>query len=807
MKKSITTRITALTAALALIAGSAASCGKKEDANNGKVKTAQELMAASYKAVEIDTDVDRISNIDKIDENRVLISTYSDDSSVPTFYISDNEFKDFTPINIDFNVKKEDEVYFNTAVSPDGDIVAIATFTDYGDQEKPNFEDPDFDYEKFDFEEFYSHVKYDYKMYTVDLEGNIKSENDVKGLDEYVDEDGNVSIGSMYPCGSGKVICEIYGVENSYVVLDADGKVSGELEGLDTNYIESITLIDAETIAAAGYFKNYDTAVKYVDVNTLKQKGDTVDIKKAGLSDELGKLFPGSGDYKFLMSTSAALCGIKEDGSGEEIINWLDSDLGNGGVSSIIAMENGDYVIAYQSYESEGYRAGCTLYRLTKRDVSEMENTKVITIGVMYDNYDVKSKVQAFNKSHEGVRFKMVNYSKYDDYDEEAERYISSGEEQLKKDIVSGNAPDMIVCQNQAIIKNLANKGLFVDLGEYLSKDSDIKTDDIMPNVLEACKIGGKTLSLPTAFQIQTYAIKAKNFDKDTWTVDEMIDTYKKMPEGTSLTYLDSKETISEMLLSSICGCIDYEKRTCSFDSPEFKRFLDFADEFPKEDELIDWEDQKAVDEMFNNDNFMKDKQLIDNVYLYDFESYISQYKGRFGDEDVKFIGGPSVGGNGGVLQLSESLAILTNSTDKDTCWELIKEFFKTPEEDDDKVGMNRYYIGGFPTIKSKFEKMADDATKKPYYIDENGKKVEYNYSYYDQSKNKAVDVDPLTEDEKKKIVDYIMNTTTIVDNFDPEIQNIIMEEAEAFFEGEKKSDEVISNLQNRISILLSEQG
>jgi len=33
------------------------------------------------------------------------------------------------------------------------------------------------------------------------------------------------------------------------------------------------------------------------------------------------------------------------------------------------------------------------------------------------------------------------------------------------------------------------------------------------------------------------------------------------------------------------------------------------------------------------------------------------------------------------------------------------------------------------------------------------------------------------------------------------------MEEAEAFFEGEKKSDEVISNLQNRISILLSEQG
>ena len=50
-------------------------------------------------------------------------------------------------------------------------------------------------------------------------------------------------------------------------------------------------------------------------------------------------------------------------------------------------------------------------------------------------------------------------------------------------------------------------------------------------------------------------------------------------------------------------GCIDYEKRTCSFDSPEFKKFLDFANEFPKQDELIDWDDQKAVNEMFNNDN------------------------------------------------------------------------------------------------------------------------------------------------------------------------------------------------------------
>ena len=287
-------------------------------------------------------------------------------------------------------------------------------------------------------------------------------------------------------------------------------------------------------------------------------------------------------------------------------------------------MDDGDYVIAINDYQSGDYGNGATLYKLTKRDASEMENTKVITVGVLYDDWAVKEKISAYNKKNDDVRFKMVDYSKYDNYEEETGKTLSSGADQLKKDIVSGNAPDMIVSYNGAIISSLYNKGLFVDLYEYMDKDSDINKDDIMPNVLNACEIDGKLLSLPTSFKVQTYASQGKKFDKEKWTPDDMIETYKNLPDGMRLTYLDSKETISEMLLSSICGCIDYEKRTCSFDSPEFKKFLDFANEFPKQDELIDWEDQRAVNEMFTEDNFKKDKVLVEDVYLYDFPNHIS---------------------------------------------------------------------------------------------------------------------------------------------------------------------------------------
>ena len=58
MKKTFATRITALSAALAVIAGSAASCGSNKSETKDQSKTSQQLMAASYRAELVDTDVE-----------------------------------------------------------------------------------------------------------------------------------------------------------------------------------------------------------------------------------------------------------------------------------------------------------------------------------------------------------------------------------------------------------------------------------------------------------------------------------------------------------------------------------------------------------------------------------------------------------------------------------------------------------------------------------------------------------------------------------------------------------------------------
>ena len=104
---------------------------------------------------------------------------------------------------------------------------------------------------------------------------------------------------------------------------------------------------------------------------------------------------------------------------------------------------------------------------------------------MMYVHPDISSKVTAFNKSQDDVRIKIVDYSKYDDYDEENKKVINSSENQLKMDIVSGNAPDMVFVYDPGVIKSIASKGVFADLYQLLGTNGSAKKEDIMDNVLK----------------------------------------------------------------------------------------------------------------------------------------------------------------------------------------------------------------------------------------------------------------------------------------------------------------------------------
>lgn len=810
MEKTIFRRITAFTAALTVTAGATASCGAQRD-KNGKSKDAQQLMAASYRAVEMDADVENISYMYRIDDNTIFMYGHDPKDYTPIFYKTDNEFTDIQKIDVDLGINTEKvDVNLNAVPSASGDIFAYATFTDYGNMKKPNFNDPNFDYENFDWEKYEKdmeeNVKTSSKIYVIDLDGKIKSEKDLKGLTE--DEEENQSgIGRLVSVGNDKFIATIYGMdEEEYAVINSEGNVVEKMDFSDADWVNGIYAIDEKQFAVCEQSKN-DMKVVFYDAETLKPTGE--EIKNEKLSDVLyGELFAGTGDFKLFSMNSTGLYGIKSDGTSDEIINWLDSDLGNGNVSSLINMDNGDYVVLYNDYSSSKYTS--SLYRLTARDASEIENMQVLTIGSLNGDWELREQVSEFNKTHDGVRFKIIDYSQYDDYDEDKEMYINGGAAQLKKDIISNNAPDMILTSGDSMIKSLGKKKLFVDLYELLENDPDLSKEDIMPNILKAGESDGKLLSLSPAFTIETLAAKKKFIDKSPLTASELIDIYENRPKKEMHLYSnDTRDSAMELLYYSMGELIDYENGTCKFDDPEFKKLLNFIGTF-EEGKDFDSYDDPGAEEYYNEMRayygttaVRNDKTLLANINIYDAQEFVSTLNGDFKTADMNFVGFPTNKGNGAVMSVYSTYAILTTCENKEACWELIKSNFEEESDDDENYKMRGY---GMSALKKNFDRELEKCMSKPYYIDENGKKVEYDYVDYNSDDDKQTVIDPLTKEQVDYIAEYIESTEMVMSDFDPDVETILMEEMMAFVHGEKTADETADILQNRISLILSEQ-
>lgn len=805
MKNSLITRSVTGVLAVSMIL-SAYSCGDKSQKGSEKEKTTQaaqtanEVIQNSYSSVDIDVEIpaDYIEQMLLIkDTSQVLILGGNGENY--SLYLTDMDFSGFNEIPLDFPKTENSQSYLRTAVAPDGSIYALFTLIDYGDFKLPDYDDPNFDYENFDYEAMNEAAQYSCTLYKLSSDGQIVSENPIENLDEYSDDsvDG-IHINNLVAGKDGTLVITLSGSEENYLILNEDGKITGKIEpGGENHWINYFATDSDGNIVCTGYGTNGEQ-IEYIDLDSKKFTDSEIDISDQSNIMGINSINTGAGEYTLFISTQMGLCGVGEDKKPVEIINWIDSDIKGDSVQHVIGLEDGDFIVYLRDYESN--TSGFA--RLTKRSADELANQTVITVATLSGDSSITSKITEFNKSNTEYRIKIADYSKYNEWDEETEKQTNSAAKQLKMDIVTGNSPDMIITYDYSLISELAPKGTFTDLYTYLEKDNDLSKDDIMPNVLKASEIDGKLYSMSPNFQVATFACKSKFFDKENWTLDDMIDTLHEHPDMQLMNYGNSKEDAFEMLANACCDeFIDYEKLECHFDSDDFKKILEFCNEFPDESEEIDWETatDDEMQEYWNEQETMclNDKALLSDAGFYDFTGYSQARSVTFGD-DITLVGTPSNNGKGALLSLSNAMAVMDSSPSKDACWEFIKTFFTEDYQTNDR------YSFGLPSLVSAFDKKAEDAMHKPYYIDEDGKKVEYENTYY--INGKEITIDPLTKEEKDFVVDYIKKADKMYNGYTDEIKEIIVEEVTKYFKGEATSQQTIDKLQNRVGILISEQ-
>ncbi len=785
MKKRMTARMSAVMAA-AVVCMSGVSCGNKEGTKSEV--TADQIISNSYKATDFDVEFDKDADLDSaytLGGDRVLLSAscYSEDKYERKYYITDSSFSEMKQVDINCPESTEDKEY-NICVAPgtDGKFYVAIVLTDHEGKTMDDFEQKD---GSFDYEAYMMAAKVSITIYTYDSEGKQVSEKEVTGL--YEDGEEANQLYSMYYAGDKFILC-LGGMDGQrYAIVNSEGEYQGELDISDETWIQSINMTSDGRLCCS--YWDEGMKLSFIDPDTL-ELGEMLDLKES----DFGELMMGGGDYLLYANSHLGLVGIKEDGTAEEVVNWLDSDIDPDKVRCVIPVDGGEFVIFCQDWES----GESTFSRLSKRDSSEMKEQKVITVAVQWADNSITAKVNDFNKSNTDYRIKLVDYSKYEDYDYENEKINNSADKQLKLDIVSGNAPDMIVGSNNlSAIPQLASKGVYTDLYKFLDEDKELSRDDIMPNILEAGEYDGKLLSLSASFTVNTFAVKSKLWDKDSWTVDELIDTYKSMPEGTSFTGWDTKQSVLGVFMGSITDYMDVKNAECHFDSPEFIKILEFCNTFPDETE----EDDSAIAydaEVPSDDyeySYRKDKTMLYEFMWSDLREYQSVEQGTFG-EPVNLIGCPASDGNGAYIEPYTTFAILESSPSKQACWDFLKMFFTEEYQES-------YRVWGFPSYIPSFEKKADMAMQKNFYMDENNKKIEYDDTYWLGDKEYTIEL--MKKEKRDELVEYIKGISK-VPYYSDEPMNILMEEVEAYFKGEKSAQETASMLQDRISVLLSEQ-
>ena len=223
----------------------------------------------------------------------------------------------------------------------------------------------------------------------------------------------------------------------------------------------------------------------------------------------------------------------------------------------------------------------------------------------------------------------------------------------------------------------------------------------------------------------------------------------------------------------------------------------EFVDTFPEE---YDWQN----DDRSTPVKIQSGEVLLNMTGIYQLNS-IQEEEAMFG-EPVTYIGYPTSGGGSGTyMQASELYAITAKSSNKDGAWAFIENYLNQPFDD--------LYSYGLPARKSALDDMVEKALNVTYMTDENGEQIldengnpipedgtsgisygDWEYTYHTP-----------TEEEINILKDLISVAEPSSATGNDEITNIITEEAEAFFKGQKSVSDVAGVIQSRVQVYVNE--
>ena len=277
------------------------------------------------------------------------------------------------------------------------------------------------------------------------------------------------------------------------------------------------------------------------------------------------------------------------------------------------------------------------------------------------------------------------------------------------------------------------------------------------------------------------------------WTLDELMEAYSTMPEGSTIMRynLNRRDVFSMLCAPLLDQYVDMKTGETSFDSKGFRDMVAFLNTFPEEFKTTlspDGVEAELVERMLGGKQLLESRTIAAMWYLPTVEA-------NFG-APAAFAGYPTADGSlGSYFNLHGSkLAMSSACQNKEAAWEFMRQILT-----------KKYNYNELDDLR--LQTAIKICVNLRNYNLENEIDLEYDRGITQSGPlgKRLLDVDFPDEDDLL-LFEKLINSTTQIYWPDNALSDIVWEALGPYFAGDKPLDDTLRLLDNRVSLYLNEQ-
>lgn len=225
---------------------------------------------------------------------------------------------------------------------------------------------------------------------------------------------------------------------------------------------------------------------------------------------------------------------------------------------------------------------------------------------------------------------------------------------------------------------------------------------------------------------------------------------------------------------------------------------MEYAKALPSGDESSSDYDEDYWQDYWSNyeSQYRQNRTLLLEANFWRFDNLAYTINGRIG-EAVSYTGFPTESGNGSYIMSSITYVLSAKSKNLDEAWNFMRHYLTEEVQEE---------VNYFPVRKDTFYEKSKEATQRRTweYTDENG---ETHTEYEDMSiwiNGESVPYDPLSQEQLDELIAFVESVHNPY-YYNEEVMNIINEEIDGFFTGQKPARDVADVIQRRVQNYVDE--